>query len=128
MKLQKLGFLPSKSGTSLFIYNKFQTIIFVLIYVDDIIVTSSSSGAITALLKDLRADFALKDLGDLHYFLGIEVKKTEHGIHLSQGKYVTDLLGRVGMPNCKPSPTPLSSSKQLSLTEGVRLDQEDSRV
>ena len=109
MKLQKLGFLPSKSDTSLFIYNKFQTIIFVLIYVADIIVTSSSSEAVTALLKDLRADFALKDLGDLHYFLGIEVKKTEHGIHLSQGKYVTGLLGRVGMQNCKPSPTPLSA-------------------
>ena len=68
-------FVPSKSDTSLFIYNKFNTCIFVLIYVDDIIVTSSSDEAITGLLKDLSANFALKDLGDLHYFLGIEVKK-----------------------------------------------------
>jgi histone deacetylase 1/2 len=45
-----------------------------LIYVDDIIVTSSSTDAVSALLKDLRADFALKDLGELKYFLGIEVK------------------------------------------------------
>ena len=44
-----------------------------LIYVGDIIVTSSSSDAVTALLQDLKEDFALKDLGDLHYFLGIEV-------------------------------------------------------
>jgi histone deacetylase 1/2 len=53
--------------------------IFVLIYVDDIIVTSSSDKAILALLHDLNADFALKDLGDLHFFLGIEVKKTQTG-------------------------------------------------
>jgi hypothetical protein len=44
-----------------------------LIYVDDIIVASSSQEAVDAMLKDLRSDFALKDLGRLHYFLGIEV-------------------------------------------------------
>jgi histone deacetylase 1/2 len=48
---------------------------FILVYVDDIIVASSSQEAIKALLKDLEREFALKDLGDLHYFLGIEVKK-----------------------------------------------------
>ena len=67
-KMQALGFVPSKSNTSLFIYKKSNTCIFVPIYVDDIIVTSSSDEAITGLLKDLSADFALKDLGDLHYF------------------------------------------------------------
>jgi hypothetical protein len=48
-------------------------VIFLLVYVDDIIVTNSSSAAVTALLHDLQGDFALKDLGSLHYFLGIEV-------------------------------------------------------
>ena len=67
-KMQSLGFVSSKSDTSLFIYNKLNTCIFVLIYVDDIIVTSSSSEAIASLLKDLSAEFALKDLGDLHFF------------------------------------------------------------
>jgi hypothetical protein len=47
----------------------------VLIYVDDIIVASSTQQATEALLRDLKSDFALKDLGELHYFLGIEVKK-----------------------------------------------------
>ena len=83
-----------------------------LIYVDDIIVTSSSNKAVTALLKDLQSDFALKDLGDLHFFLGIEVKRNqEGGLHLSQEKYATDLLSKAGLQGCKPSPTPLSSSK-----------------
>ena len=54
-----------------------------LIYVDDIVVTSSSSQAVEALLKDLRKDFALKDLGSLHFFLGIEVKHVPSGIVLS---------------------------------------------
>jgi histone deacetylase 1/2 len=73
-KLCDLGFKPSKSDTSLFIYSKNGIVIYMLIYVDDIIVTSSSTDAVSALLKDLRADFALKDLGELKYFLGIEVK------------------------------------------------------
>jgi len=56
---------------SLFIYRKGEVVIFMLIYVDDIIVTGSSQEAIIALLNDLKKDFSLKDLGDLHYFLGI---------------------------------------------------------
>jgi hypothetical protein len=48
--------------------------LFVLVYVDDIIVASSSQETTDALLRDLQRDFALKDLRDLHYFLGIEVK------------------------------------------------------
>jgi histone deacetylase 1/2 len=70
-KLQSLGFVPSKSDTSLFIFNKSGVAIFLLIYVDDIIVTSSSETAVIALLRNLRGEFALKDLGELHYFLGI---------------------------------------------------------
>jgi hypothetical protein len=73
-KLQCLGFLPSKADVSLFVYNKGGIVMFLLIYVDDIIVASSSARAMEALLKNLQADFALKDLGDLHYFFGTEVK------------------------------------------------------
>ena len=125
-KMQTLGFVPSKSDTSLFIYNKFNTSMFVLIYVDDIIVTSSSNEAISGLLKDLGAEFALKDLGELHYFLGIEVKQHKDGLHLSQEKYATDLVRKAGLQGCKPTPTPLSSTEKLSLTEGTLLGPEDS--
>jgi histone deacetylase 1/2 len=54
-----------------------------LIYVDDIIVTGSSQEAIAALLCDLKQEFALKDLGDLSYFLGVEMRKDKEGIILS---------------------------------------------
>jgi hypothetical protein len=82
-KLQSLGFSASKADTSLFSYNKGGVTIFMLIYVDDIVVASSLEKAVDALLHDLGLDFALKDLGELHYFLGIEVKKVHDGIILS---------------------------------------------
>jgi hypothetical protein len=62
-----------------------------LIYVDDIVVASSSYKAVDALLHDLGLDFALKDLGNLHYFLAIEVKKARDRIVLCEEKYANDL-------------------------------------
>jgi histone deacetylase 1/2 len=97
-----------------------------LIYVDDIIVASSSEKTVDALLHDLGLDFALKDLGDLHYFLGIEVKKVHDGIILSQEKYANDLLKRVNMAMCKPVDTPFLVSEKLSIVDGELLSSEDS--
>jgi hypothetical protein len=65
-KLQSLGFRPPKADVSLFVYNKGGVTIYLLIYVDDIIVASSSTAATEARLKDLQAEFALRDLGELH--------------------------------------------------------------
>jgi histone deacetylase 1/2 len=125
-KLQSLGFKPSKADVSLFVYNKGGVMIYLLIYVDDIIVASSSTAATEALLKDLQADFAPKDLGELHYFLGIEVKKVCDGILLTQHKYTLDLLHRVGMTGCKPMNTPMSSTDKLTLHDGEPLGSKDS--
>jgi hypothetical protein len=105
----------------LFFYNKGGVTIYLLIYVDDIIVTSSSEKATTILLQDLQEEFALKDLGELSYFLGIEVTKTTDGIVLTKEKYAADLLKKVGMSKCKPVATLLSTSKKLSHHEGTPL-------
>jgi hypothetical protein len=56
---------------------------FLLVYVDDIIVVSSSASAMSDLLGTLQNDFALKDLGSLYYFLGIEVQHVDDGLRLS---------------------------------------------
>lgn len=124
-KLLQLGFQPSRADTSLFFYRKGDVVIFMLIYVDDIIVASSSAEATQALLKELQVDFPLKDLGNLHYFLGIEVKKINDGILLTQEKYTADLLKRVQMHKCKPMNTPMSTVEKMSL-EGEILSSEDS--
>ena len=73
----------------------------------------------------MKSDFALKDLGELHYFLGIEVKQVHDGILLTQEKYAKDILKRVGMRDCKPSSTPLSTTEKLSLHEGELLSPEE---
>jgi hypothetical protein len=125
-QLVRLGFVASKSDASLFIYQKLGVTIYMLIYVDDIIVVSSSSDATDALLRDLSKEFALKDLGDLHFFLGIEVHKIRDGLLLNQAKYAQDILARVNMQNCRASTTPLSSSERISAYEGSRLEEEDS--
>lgn len=89
---------------------------FVLVYVDDIIVASSWSEATNALLKDLEREFALIDLDNLHYFLGIEIKRNSDGLVVLQAKYVADIIKRTNMSNCKPINTPLSSVDKLSAT------------
>lgn len=91
---------------------------FVLIYVDDIIVASSKQEATDGLLRSLKEQFALKDLGDLHYFLGIEVNKVNDGILLTQEKYATDLWKRVNMDECKRISSPMSTSEKLTAHEG----------
>jgi len=93
-----------------------------LVYVDDIIVASSSQEAVDALLRDLE-DFAIKDLGNLHYFLGIQVQRKKGELLLTQEP---DILKRVNMQLCKPIKTPLNTTEKLSVTTGTRLGVEDS--
>ena len=96
-----------------------------LVYVDDIIVASSSQEAVDALLRDLE-DFAIKDLGNLHYFLGIQVQRKKGELLLTQEQYASDILKRVNMQLCKPVKTPLNTTEKLSVTSGTRLGVEDS--
>jgi len=82
--------------------------------VDDIIITGSSTHAIKSLISHLSSRFALKDLGPLHYFLGIEVSKVADGsFHLSQTNYINDLLRRTDMTTAKAQPTPMLSTLRL---------------
>lgn len=67
-------------------------IIYMLIYVYDIIVASSLTHAIRRLFEQIQKEFAIKDLGDVHYFLGIEVQKKPKELILTQRKYICDLL------------------------------------
>jgi hypothetical protein len=125
-KLCEVGFQASKANTSLFHFHHNDITMFVLVFVDDIIITSSSQKATEHLLHKLSQEFALKDLGDLYYFLGIEVHKVSDGIVLTQEKYALDLLKKVGIGDCKPVASPMSTSKKLSIFDGSPLAQYDS--
>jgi hypothetical protein len=124
-KSVQLGFHVSKANTSLFMYRHTKVQMYLLIYVDDIIIASSTDAAVEALLNDLRSEFALKDLGLLNYFLGIEVKPSSDEIVLTQEKYTRDILRRVGMQDCKAMRTPLPTDKKLSPSDGDPLTSDD---
>ena len=113
--LSSFEFSSTKSDSSLFIKCQNYVTLFVLIYVDDIIITGSSYAAIKSLIHLFQNHFGLKDLGKLNYFLGVETSWTADGsLHLSQNKYIKDLLHKSSMTLSKSQPTPMVSSTRLS--------------
>ncbi|XP_019055175.1 PREDICTED: uncharacterized protein LOC109115497 [Nelumbo nucifera] len=94
------------------------TIICVLVYVDDIIVTGNKLSAVQSLISDLSQCFALKDLGDLQFFLGIQVSHSSGCLFLSQRQYLIDLLQKAELADAKAMKTPLVASSSLSRTDG----------
>ena len=112
--LVSLGFMSSKSDYSLFIRHSANCTMFVLVYVDDILVTRSSKVEIQVLVQQLNTRFALKDLGEDDHFLGIQGKHIADGLHLSQTKYVTNLLCKTKMQQAKKMPTPMFRGEKLS--------------
>jgi hypothetical protein len=112
-KLLELGFHSSRSDTSLFIFKSAEFTMFILIYVDDIIITCSKPTAIDNLLSLLNADFSIKDLGPLTYFLGISVVSTAAGFLLSQQQYILDILHRTNMVAAKPVSSPMATTTKF---------------
>ncbi len=94
---------------------------YVLIYVDDILITGTHSTVIQSLLVKLRSDFALKDLGELSYFLGIQVHRTTTSLHLRQSKYILDLLNKSRMVGAKAFRSPCLTGSKLSFVDGTPL-------
>ncbi|KAL8140922.1 hypothetical protein V2J09_006943 [Rumex salicifolius] len=96
-------------------------VLFLLVYVDDIIITGSSSESVHHLIQNLSNRFSLKDTGNLSYFLGVEVQPHPRGLFLSQRKYITDVLHKANMTDCKPVSTPLNASTRLTRNSGTIL-------
>jgi len=74
--------------------------------------------------ENLRREFEIKDLGQLRYFLGIEVVRSPRGIVLSQRKYVLDLLDETGMLGCRSTTTPIEQNHKLGAESGHPVDKE----
>uniref|UniRef100_A0A2N9FSC6 Reverse transcriptase Ty1/copia-type domain-containing protein n=1 Tax=Fagus sylvatica TaxID=28930 RepID=A0A2N9FSC6_FAGSY len=112
--LIKQGFLQSKSDYSLFTRTQETTFIALLVYVDDILIASNNVTVVHTLKDSLHAEFKLKDLGNLKYFLGLEVARSAKGISLCQMKYALDVLSDSGMLGSKPVVTPMEQNLKLS--------------
>ena len=112
------GFVNSKSDSSLFILGIADFVLYTLVYVDDIIITRNSSSKVDECIAALAKTFSFKDLGNLHYFHGVEVIPTIMGLFLSQHKYIIDLLERTKMDEAKSVLTPMSTSIPLCKDDG----------
>ena len=95
-------------------------------YVDDIVLTGKNAEEITNITILLHQHFQIKNLGDLTFFLGLEVARNNAGIHLSQRKYTLDLLHETGMLEYSLVQTPMVHSSPLSNTKGAPLAAVDS--
>lgn len=97
-------------------------VLFILVYVDDIIITTNKKEFLTAFTHKLHESFALKDLGPLHFFLGVQVTRTSNGFFLTQSKCAQDLLIKFSMDKVTPCPAPMAINMSLSATEGKILE------
>ncbi|PNX62837.1 retrovirus-related Pol polyprotein from transposon TNT 1-94, partial [Trifolium pratense] len=107
------GYVQSSSDHSLFTLSKDSSFTALLVYVDDIILAGDSLDEFTHIKQLLDDLFKIKDLGQLKYFLGIEVAHSNQGITLCQRKYFLDLLQDTGLLGAKPAKTPLDPSVKL---------------
>ena len=97
-----MGFTKNKANSNLYYKVEDDNPVILLLYVDDLF------RLITDTKRKLAAEFEMKDLGMMHYFLGMEVWQTMDGIFLGQGKYAVEILKRFGMMDCKSMTTPMA--------------------
>ncbi|GKA00302.1 ribonuclease H-like domain-containing protein [Tanacetum coccineum] len=111
------GFYHSKTDSSLFIFYKGPDTTYLLLYVDDIILTASSTSLMQRINFLLHAEFAMTDLGPLNYFLSISATRTTTDIFLSETKYVIEILERAQMLNCDLAGPQLTLKRSLDLKD-----------
>ena len=119
------NYILSSTDHSLFLKRHDTNITIILVYVDDIVLIGNDRAEILNITNMLDQIFKIKNLGDLTYFLSLEVGRNSFGIHLSQQKYTIDLLHETSMQDCAPMPTPMTDSSRLSLTEGIPLNEDE---
>ncbi|PNY08644.1 hypothetical protein L195_g005174 [Trifolium pratense] len=96
------------------------TCLYLLVYVDDIIITGNDEVGIQRLKQHLSLHFKTKDLGPLKYFLGIEVAQSKTGVAITQREYALDILEETGLLDCRPSGTPMDPNVKLLPGQGER--------
>ncbi|XP_071735501.1 uncharacterized mitochondrial protein AtMg00810-like [Rutidosis leptorrhynchoides] len=117
--LLSFGYVQSKADYSLFTKKYDSQFTDVLCYVDDLLITGSSSVHIQQLKDNLKSFFHMKDLGELSYFLGLEVSKTDQWVFISQKKYTVDILKENGVLNSRPYKLLLDPNAKLQADVGT---------
>jgi len=119
-----MGYKQCNGDHTVFYRHSGRRIALLAVYVDDIIITGDDEVEIKRMKENLSKEFEVKDLGQLKYFLGIEVARSPKGIVLSQRKYVLDLLNETGMLGCRPASTPMDPNHKLCAESGHSINKE----
>jgi hypothetical protein len=112
--MTSLGFVDAKSDTSLFIFRRGIDMVYLLLYIDDIVVTAFSAALLQQTISALKQEFAMKDLRPLHHFLGVSVQHEAGGLFLTQHQFALDILERAGMVDYKPVSMPVDTQAKVS--------------
>ena len=91
----------------------------VSLYVDDLLVTSNNQLEVQNFMEEMKNQFEMSGLGEMNYFLGLEVYQSKDGIFFNQEKYAHEVLKKYRMGNCKSAPTPLVQNMKLSKEDGA---------
>ena len=123
--LSSLGFTKSKADSNLYYKVEDGNLVILLMYIDDMFVIGMD-GLISNTKRKLAAEFEMKDLGMMHYFLGMEVWQNVDGFSLGQGKCAVEILKKFRMMYCKDMATPMASN--LKLLSDASLDSVDAMI
>jgi Reverse transcriptase (RNA-dependent DNA polymerase) len=121
LSLLKINFVKSSADSSMFVKHSQNFTIIILVYIDDVIIIENSNEKIEKVKKYLKKEFDIKDLGQLSYFLGVEIATSSKGLFLSQQKYVLDLLKETEKLGLKPAGTPMETNVKLGTNNGEPL-------
>nr|KYP65081.1 Putative transposon Ty5-1 protein YCL074W family [Cajanus cajan] len=116
--VKQFGMTRSEVDHSVFYQHSTAGCIYLIVYVDDIVLTSSDHHDISQIKQHLCLHFQMKNLGKLRYFLGIEVAQSKNGIVISQRKYALDILEETGLMSSKPIDTPMDPNAKLLPSQG----------
>jgi hypothetical protein len=111
--------MEAKSDTLLFVYHRCADTAYLLLYIDNIILTASSLELLQYTTTALQQQFVLKDLGPLHHFLDFSVEQQSDDLFLHQRQYARDILERASMSDCKPCSTPIDTQAKISSDMGA---------
>ncbi|KAK9928322.1 hypothetical protein M0R45_025465 [Rubus argutus] len=119
----KEGFKCSPSEQTLFIKRKEGKILIVSVYVDDLMFTSNDDEMLNEFKRSMKREFEMTDLGELKFFLGIEVLQRSDGIFICQRKYATEVLERFGMAESNSVRNPIVPGQKICSDEcGAKVD------